>query len=561
MYGTYAAANMPITITSVENLQIATAANAALDLSAYTKAANGVEKIIIDDASLISSKTITTGADQTLSLATGTTNKATAGAVTWQTSNTAASASLILNGYQGGKGVTADDLTIVGTLVKTQNIASTGAANKVDDLTLGAATNKVVITGDKALTVVTDLVSSGGATVLKTVDASAATGDVAITLKAVTNVAFAFTGGSGNDTVTFTAVDSLKALTSGAQLDGGAGTGDKIITADTTAKIVDAYAAINAAKNFEVLGLTGAVAVDASKVTSIKEFSLEADAAQSITAMKTGSVVTIAAAHTKDIALAGDVGVQDVKVVLGSATTAGFAVGGDSGTAVLKTGQSTVSLVSNGDKTAANDIKELTVKDNSIFTITGDNALTITKITAATAEGSKYDASALTAKLTITANAAALDVTKALGDIIIGGSAGDVITTGVNGSTLTGNGGNDKFVVKATSYDTSVAGSPVTKVTDFTKGDMLEFADATAVKKIDLSAVAAGKTDVEIFTLVVAAGTADKQVVWGNYNGFTYAINEADGAGTADATDVFVKLTGTLDLAASTFAANVMTFA
>ena len=310
-----------------------------------------------------------------------------------------------------------------------------------------------------------------------------------------------------------------------------------------------------------MLGLNAAVTVDASKLTSIKEFSLDTSADQTITAMKAGSVVTVAGAHADQIVLAGDVGVNDVKVVIGSASTAGFQVG-TATSDVLTIGQNTVALVSNGDKTAANDIKELKVADNSTVTITGDNALTIGIITAATATGSKYDASGLTGKLTITANAAALDVTKALGDIIIGGSAGDVITTGVNGSTLTGNGGNDKFVVKATVFDTSVAASPVTKITDFTKGDQIEFTDATATKKVDLSATLAGKTDAEIFDLVVAAATADGQVVWGNYNGNTYVFNESAGTvGTADSTDAFVKLTGTLDLSTSTFATNVMTFA
>ena len=341
------------------------------------------------------------------------------------------------------------------------------------------------------------------------------------------------------------------------------GTGDKIGIKDATGDIANSFTAINAAKNFEVLGINGALALDASKLTTIKEFSLDTSATQSITAMKTGSVVTIASAHTDGLALAGDVGVQDVKIIIGSATTAGFAVGTTAGPKVLQTGQGTVALESNGDKTAANDIKELKVKDNSVYTITGANALTITKITAATAEGSKYDATNLTGKLTITANAATVDVAKALGDIIIGGSAGDVITTGANGATLTGNGGNDKFIVSATKYDSSLAGTPVTKITDFIKGDMIEFADATAVRKIDLSSTAAGKTDAQIFTLLITgAGVADGNVVYGSYNGFTYVFNETDGtAGAIGSTDVIVKLTGTVDLAESTFAANVMTFA
>ena len=70
MYGTYDSTKMPLSISGIEVLQIATAADAHLDLSTYTKAANGVEKVIIDDASLISGKKVTTGDDQTLSLAT-----------------------------------------------------------------------------------------------------------------------------------------------------------------------------------------------------------------------------------------------------------------------------------------------------------------------------------------------------------------------------------------------------------------------------------------------------------------------------------------------------------
>jgi len=71
MFGTFAAGNVPLTIKSVENLQLAVAANAALDLTAWTKASTGIEKVIVNDASAINGQTITTTAGQSLSLATG----------------------------------------------------------------------------------------------------------------------------------------------------------------------------------------------------------------------------------------------------------------------------------------------------------------------------------------------------------------------------------------------------------------------------------------------------------------------------------------------------------
>lgn len=281
MYGTYAAANMPITVTNVEILDLVTAADAALDLSGWTKATTGISKVVIENAAAINGKTITTTTGQALSLATGATGTHTAGTVTWAGSATDTSLDLTLNGYQGGTGATPVALTITGAAATTQNIASTGAANKVTTLTLGAVTNKVVVTGDKALTVSTDLVSSGGATILKTVDASASTGGVAITLAATSNAAFAFTGGSGNDSVKF-ADDGLAALTAGTQLDGGAGTADKIGILDTALTATE-YARINQAKNFEVLGLNAAVTVAADSLTSIKQFSRTPTALKSST--------------------------------------------------------------------------------------------------------------------------------------------------------------------------------------------------------------------------------------------------------------------------------------
>lgn len=551
MYGTYDSTKMPVTVTSIEVLDLVTAANAALDLSGWTKATTGIAKVVVENAAAINGATITTTAGQALSLATGATGAATAGTVTWAGSATDTSLDLTLNGYQGGTGVTPVALTITGAAATTQNIASTGAANKATTLTLGAVTNKVVVTGDKNLTVSTDLVSSAGATVLKTVDASAATGNVAITLAAASNAAFAFTGGSGNDTIKF-ADDGLAALTAGTQLDGGAGTADKIGILDTTISATE-YARINAAKNFEVLGLNDAVTVAADSLTSIKQFSLDANAAQSMTNMATGSVVSVTAAHAAAITTGGAVGVNDLTFNVGTATTTGITLGG-----TVTIGQTTVALTSNGTNAAANTITTLDTAENSVITITGSNDLTIGGISSPTTTGSKLDASAATGKINITANQVAYAAGSAKGDILIGGTAADTLKAGLNSTKLTGNAGNDNFNV-STAVTGATSAANITSITDFTKGDKITFAataGAFTTTKVDLSAVTSEQAAIDA---LVAGSNSD--VKWGNYNGFTYVVDDVNTGATMAADDHVVKLTGTLDLSTSTFASNALTFA
>lgn len=93
---------------------------------------------------------------------------------------------------------------------------------------------------------------------------------------------FTFKGGSGNDTLLLRAGD-LTNVTSGAQLDGGAGTGDKLVTQETTFSATD-YTKLNATIGFEVLG-TGATnaTVDGSQLTSIKSFSIDGNGTQTYT--------------------------------------------------------------------------------------------------------------------------------------------------------------------------------------------------------------------------------------------------------------------------------------
>jgi hypothetical protein len=367
---------------------------------------------------------------------------------------------------------------------------------------------------------------------------------------AATNAAFAFTGGSGNDAVIL-ADDGLAALTAGSQLDGGAGSADKIGILDTAISTAE-YTAINAAKNFEVLGLNAAVTVDGSAITSIKSYSLDANAAQVINNMATGGSVAITAGHALAVTLGAAVGVNDVAISIGKSTSTGLTVGG-----TLTVGQTVVALSSNGNASGTNTIATLANADNSVYTITGSNDLTITNATAATTTGSKFDATSFTGKLSIVGNATAYAADSALGDVIIGGSGADTLKASVNSSKLTGNGGVDTFNVEAAPA-AATAKMAITTITDFTAGDKIGFgatAGAFTATKVDLSAAT---TEAAAVDLLVAGSNSDLK--WGQYNGNTYIVDDVGAGATIATTDTIVKLTGTLDLASSTLAGTVLTY-
>lgn len=447
-----------------------------------------------------------------------------------------------------GTSATSATLDVQGAALATLNLTSTGGKNYATlTNSVGTALNKLVIGGDQKLTLAESL--SG----VKTIDASSSTGGVQVDVSgAAVNAAFAFTGGSGDDTIAL-ADNALGTLTSGAQLDGGSGS-NKIGLNDTALTTAE-YSALNAAKNFGTIGLNAAVTFDASQLTTIKSFSLDSDAAQTVSNMSTGSSLSITAAHASNISTTSSVGVHDLALAIGTSTTSGLAVGG-----MVDIGQDNVALSSLGDGTAANTIATLTVKNNSVYTITGSNDLTISAITAATTAGSKYDASGFTGKLDITGNSAAFSAGSSLGDIIIGGSGDDKIKVGANSSIVTGNGGNDEFDVSS-----AVAGATssyaTTNITDFTKGDTIAFgatAGAFATTKVDLSGAASLSAALDL----LAAGN-NSDVHWGVYGGNTYVVDDVDAGATVAATDTIVKLTGTLDLSTSTFDAgtNTITFA
>lgn len=502
------------TLTNVENVWINGGA-----VTAYTAAA-GTTGLTVEAPVADTAATYTlAGQDLTLksfaTTAAGATTTVAKAATGTQTAQ-----KITLDGVAGTTaGTNHNTIDVTGAGIATLNLVATGANSAVSLAnTTGAAIKTINISGDKNLSIVE---SAAMATAVTKVDASTATGNIAVDTSAGAKAAaFAFTGGTGNDTLTLRAGD-LTVLTAGSQLDGGAGN-DKLVINDT-ALTAGIYTAINAAKSFEVLGLgtTGAT-VDAAQLSSIKSFETGV-ASTTINNLGAGSAVAVTAATTA-VNLGAAVGNTAVDITVGSATAAGFTT-----TALTTTGLTNITLTANG--TSKQTITTLNNSDNTLLTIKGAADLEITNALAGGTTGNKVDASALTGKLTVTGSAQA--------DILIGGSNDDVLTGGAGADTLTGGAGKDKFVINALA---TAAGADT--ITDFTtKVDTISFNGdaATALNyKEALSAVADFDAALAAANVQFAAAAVKYSVQQvGNDSYVFYTATAADGAA-----DMVVKLTG-----------------
>ncbi len=529
-------------LTSIEALYINGGALTAFDASAATITGGGVKTLSIDSASANVAATYTLSS-QDLVLASKTSTAATTTTVAAGTTSTHTSQNITLNAITRDAAANISTVDVTGTRVTTLNLTTTGvASNLALANTTGAAITTINVAGNVGLTFATSAAMSGAVT---TVNASTATGAVVANLSAAATAAtFKFTGGTGNDTISF-ADNEFGTLTAGTQLDGGTGT-DKIGLLDTAISAAEATK-INAAVGFETIGLNADIAHDASSLT-IKNYSIDTTGlTQTINSLATGSAVTVTVAAPVSLTLSGAVGVSDVAVNLGAATTAGVTVG-----TLVTTGLTTIALSTNG--TAANAITTLTNSDNSIFTVTGSQALTMT-LSAGTSVGSTVNGAAATGILTLGGSTVI-----ASGDILVGGTAADVITGGRGADKMTGNAGADRFVFNGAAgqnVNGTAFGTNFDEITDFLIGtDKLQITNRTEVVSTEQAAVvtavaalAAGSTAAQIATAMATASTTNLGVSFATFGGNTYVLFEATGASTGViADDVFIKLTGVTSL-------------
>ncbi len=540
MYGTFATANMPVSIQNVETLAFASPNDVNINLTGWTKATTGIESVVLENASgLTAGRTITTNAGQDLSLATGPANVAAGNTWTWAAAATDTALNLNLNGFQGGTGVAANNVTITGAAAQTLNISSTGAANAIATLTGPVSVTKHVITGDKLVSYATAAADSAKVT---SIDASATTGGVRVDVSAaLTKAGFEFTGGSGNDRLVV-ADGQFAALTSGAQLKGGEGR-DTLRIEETSGFTNAEYTKLNQTEGFEVLGLGAGQTVDASKLTAdfAKNFSVDAGAAININNIATGTTVDVGTGGAT-LTVTGDVGVNSLTLNVGAATSTGLNLAGPT-----LLGLTSVAISSNGNGTGMNTLGTIVNSDSSTFTITGSNDLQI-GLTGATAVGSIIDATGFSGDLVvgqlatvatpgiITAGDTVVQGNSGLGGSIKAGSADNVIVALVDNNaaadrndviSLVADSGTDKVVVEsvATAGFTAPTTGSLLSITEFQAGiDELYFSDASVAGGtiVNTSIGAAAATDIAAGLTVNAKGLITAGV--GNADAFLASL-------------------------------------
>lgn len=471
------------------------------------------------------------------------------------------------------------------------NIAATGVNNII--LSGTAGNNIGSAAGIKALTVTGTGVVALGATSslsgaadgalltnLATVDASANSGGL---IMGVGKSTVKVTGGSGNDKITVAG-----AMTKGAEFKLGAGNDQLLLGAGGSLDanvVVDAGDGIDVIdnglitvangaifKNFEKIALSTAVTTDVELLTgsTIQGLLINGNAAATVQNVATGSTIDVTSTTGASNVTVG------VKGAAASATDTlvvnfdGAAAAATPAAATVKAGTLVANKVegltihSGG---AANTWNSIAVTDDGLQTITIDGAknldLTFTG-TNGTNNGAlggavkSIDASAATGKLNI--NLANVTFDNKVGFTLKGGTGSDTITTNASTATLTGGGGNDKFVVTATVTGTADATTAaMVKITDFNAGDMISAAAIGTLTKTQTDIGTATNLTQAIDLALKNASVIVGNAAWFQYGGDTYVAIEVDATDGFSAGDTVVKLTGLVDLTSATVAGNTIT--
>lgn len=476
-------------------------------------------------------------------------------------------------------------------IAETLAIASNGTANFV---TIAASNNhtKLVVTGSGALTV-----DDNADTTITTIDASAATGNVAITNIGASNLTM--TGGAGNDTLR---IDG-STITTSDSIDAGAGT-DKLqltvatnVTAATSgAKLVgfetvEGYrsGSTGAADDGDDLVVAQDISLLGSTVTSVgvSKWALTTTADNGDSTVTDGASFTNLAAGTgmalsgfdiTDLAADGivinftatadlktDTTADSISATLGTSTAAQL-------TSTALDAQSTLNLtlalddyetVTLASQGGANTVASLTSGDMTKLVVNATKALTVTAGTWAAL--ATVDASASTANVTLAATTKASTITGGSGndtftgsssaDSVTGGAGNDTITAAGGNDTLIGGDGDDTFNDAAADLDTAStetasvdggAGNDIFTVADFSDlssqttinggdgTDTLKFTEDANHDFTSSATLFANISNVETLSFVV--GTAGARTITMNDSNIANgAVNVVLGTGSADA--------------------------
>lgn len=500
-------------------------------------------------------------------------------------------------------------VNLTAAATKTLTVAGTGVFDA--DPTDLAALETVTVTGTAGLKL-----NAAVANTLKSVDTSATTGAVTLTLDGGVGT---YTGGAGVDTVTLATTTALtKAINLGAgddtlsfaalnvtgstaAVNGGDGT-DTLSMAVATADALDASAQ-TFYTNFERLTLNDAagdnddtadtVTIDLANLGFTNYVTTSGTVLDKTTATKSDTLVlnnlasggtvvftaSAAGANTKQTIQIKDAatGTADVLNVVAKITTAGIDYGtltaANTETVNLTSTDATLDNNADGVDDAVDTVTLIVTADkattlnvagnaNSTLTLTGSNALTT--VDASTATGALTVNANTTLALTVKGGSGADQLTATgSGDTLIGGAGNDTLT-GASLTTLTGGAGNDIFKFAVPTNVNSYA-----TITDAASGDTIDLDAANAGTVVfTKSAIVLGDTAVfqdYANAAVNALGTDTNDAAWFQFNGNTYIVQSGrdhSGAGTPDfgnGVDSIVKLTGLVDLSTASYNQSIGT--
>ena len=487
---------------------------------AYTPKSE-VTDVTIDSAVVNTAATITLNG-QNLTLSNHTATAGTTTTIAAAATATATSQKLTVDTFNGSTHTVA----LTGTKIKTLDLVTNGAGTtKASSFTLtnaGAVLDTVNVSGSGDVTVTEAL------TTVKTINASAATGKVAFDVSGATkNIAFKFTGGSGNDTLTVAAGNlAAAALTSGSQIDFGAGT-DTLVINDTTPE----YATINAMVGLETVKMNVTAGTFNMASLTPANVSFSAVAAGTVSNLASTDTVTAAGNMATSLTVGGAVGNSEGTINIGTSTSAGLTIA-----SLVTTGLTKVNLSSNG--TAANTITAMTNSDNTNFVITGSQDLTMAVTSAATVTGDKIDGTNFTGKLTATGSV--------LADVIIGGSNNDTLTGGAKADTITGGAGADTFRYYTAATAAAADGGQVDKITDFVAGtDKISLQHSGGAGAVLLGVTLDGTGDaVAAMAGVITNATSVASIADVYTQLATYTITGSAANGTGNVAQVYDFTTG-----------------
>jgi S-layer protein len=493
-------------------------------------------------------------------------------------------------------------LTSVDASAATGNLTATVGSTGNYGLNLKGGSGDDTITLKASASLASALVN--GVTVSTSIDLGAGNDKLLEAGSATVGVGTVIDGGTGTDTVAatlanagngglfknFEIIDVVGATASGS-LDASLLTTSTITGVAVSGNIASAGA-------FSVTNIAGTNLTVSVTDTGTTAGSLTATLATSTGAADTATVsfgATSSATTTSILSLFKTTGIESVSVVSGGTLAAAADTIANTLTSFEDVSNKTATITITGDKAftlgAYTDSATFTtgVTQSATVTVTptadqvgalktidgsaATGALTIVAGTSTTMNSGSYknvyDGLVITggagadtlvndAKAGVVNGGAGTDtiVVTGAGAVVDGGSGADTIVVGAAVSTtLTGDAGNDNFVLTSATVG-NLSSIKLTTISDLAVGDKLTFTIGTTnvfnSTKADVSAATSLTNAYDV--AVTAAGNTNNQISWFQYAGNTYVVNHTGSTSDLATTDVVVKITGLIDLSTATFA-------